>query len=164
MDDLEKTRIQLKALIAIDADPKVIAAMRSAFLDFDPRHTAYLAGPVMKNAGNMNLPSWLVKTIYLDRMDQVFEEYKVGIVGEVAIPAEVLAVLYTINDKDGIWLKLYVWSFNQATAKFNLPLALPTVDKCEIDAAYNFLGTGIRSDIVKAGSSLLAAGVSQNAK
>ena len=182
MDDLERTRIQLKTLISIDVDPIAIATLCSCFLDFHGAHIAYLAGPIIKGAKETALPSWLAKTIYLDRVDQVFDEYQAGIVGTVAIASEVLAMLYPMypatrksrhkSTLNSIWQKLYIYCFQQTIARFNLPIdELAVVEYAEIEEVYIFFGERIRRAVIRdfvvetATKNLLRpAGVTQNAK
>jgi hypothetical protein len=159
--DLEKTKQLLKLLIAIDVPMPLVAEMLAPSNKLDIHLLRYLGGPAGKlpNGQKTSLPKWLVKTIYLERVDLVFNESAEGKIGELATPAEVLAVINTIFQKyqgtgespfESIWYELQIWCFQQSTHRFDIAqnLKLPEIDYAHIAKAYEVLARQIRKNVV----------------
>ena len=83
-------------------EDKLVTANLLHWLGYPEPHVRYLCGPIVTQEAKFNetAPTWLAKTIALDRLNLILEEAGAGMVGVYATPTEVLAYLHPHLSKD----------------------------------------------------------------
>lgn len=103
----------MRMMLETGVPPHIIAGLLRV-AGSPPEHVRYLSGPVIlpNSPWSDSLPDWLSPAIYSDRLAVILTEYSVGIVGNLATPAEVLAYLYPQTLEAPLpedWQRIYRW-------------------------------------------------------
>ncbi|MFN6474045.1 MAG: hypothetical protein RMY36_030820 [Nostoc sp. SerVER01] len=103
---------------------KEVTAALLDLADMELGHIRYIAGPVIthRSAWMDCIPPWIFKAIAIDRLKLVFEEHQKGIVGSLATPAEVVAVMMPASYEAPMgsrWTDVYLWACNEAIMSHN---------------------------------------------
>lgn len=152
MEDHQKTYKMLQKSILIADMPLWVIAPCLKWDNFHPDHIDFLSGAIAGEPGKTKAPKWLVKAIYLERLEIVFTEHEKGIVGKYAGNADILNLLHSYMQLIGErpeedWFNsLYLWCFQQVAEKYHIPHSLlkTRVDYSDIRDAHKEFGETIR--------------------
>ena len=111
----------LQLLLGLGCNKEIIAE----FLEWEglsKPHQRYMACPVIvfDQAWSDTLPEWIFPAIHVDRLEQIAEEAKQGITGDLATVSEVMAYMYSCTLTANVsheWTNVYLWCSQQAMSK-----------------------------------------------
>jgi hypothetical protein len=117
------TKAMFLLLAELDMNKEVTAALLE-LSDMELGHIRYIAGPVIVHRGAWSdcIPSWIFRAIAIDRLKLIFDELELGIVGKLATPAEVVAVMMPASYEAPMksrWTDVYLWACNEAMVAHN---------------------------------------------
>ncbi|MEH2067890.1 MAG: hypothetical protein V7K47_06940 [Nostoc sp.] len=117
------TQKMLLLMTEMELSKEVTAALLE-LADLELGHIRYIAGPVIvhRSAWMDCIPPWIFKAIAIDRLKLVFEEHRKGVVGSLATPAEVVAVMMPASYEAPMasrWTDVYLWACNEAIVAHN---------------------------------------------
>ncbi|MFC1975683.1 hypothetical protein ACFLXQ_04745 [Chloroflexota bacterium] len=113
----------LQTLLDISGNRELVAALLNMDKDnFSRDHIHYMLGPVVVHPSpwSENLPDWLIKAVYKDRLEQIFAEAEKGVTGEFATESEVMAFMYAATldaPMSHDWVQVYLWCGNIALTR-----------------------------------------------
>lgn len=117
------TKAMFLLLAELDMNKEVTAALLE-LSDLELWHIRYIAGPVIVHRGAWSdcIPPWIFRAIAIDRLKLIFDELDIGIVGKLATPAEIVAVMMPASYEAPMksrWSDVYLWACNEAMVAHN---------------------------------------------
>lgn len=162
-DQLSSQNQQMMLLMMeMGTDKEVLAALLE-IAAVSIHHVRWLAGPIIvqKSPWSDTIPTWLLKAIYRDRLEQIFTEMETGEIGELATPAEVMACIYPASMDAPLyrdWVDVYMWCGNEVFTKHKrLPKGKtfwsiigqnPPIQFSSIKQDYNQIARDIRRTVI----------------
>ena len=117
----EHNRKMLEVMMDMGVNPAVVGALLE-MAGYSKKHVRYLTGPIVvyDSPWKEDLPSWLPKAIYKERLERILAEEDAGYTGDLATPTEVVAYLHPASLEIPFsheWTRVYLWAGNEAFRK-----------------------------------------------
>lgn len=119
--------LAIQTLLRQGLDPVMVAFILRQH-NLNPGLMHFLTGPIILHhpLSKDELPNWLPKTVYMDRLEKIIHEHAVNMVGKTATLADALAYLYSAAASRNAgaawqpaWVRIYGYISYQVLTKYD---------------------------------------------